>query len=94
MKFEPGDKLQWIVGMPGPDVDDCEILAQEGDKVKIKFQVYGKGPFREDWISASLLRWKRGSEISARYHAQKLAFEAALPPSIIAREEHGKLDAR
>lgn len=47
-KFEIGDKCTWVVGMPGADVDTCEIIADNGDGTyQIKYQVYGQGEFFE-----------------------------------------------
>lgn len=65
----PGEKVQHVVGMPGPDTDDCEVISQEGDAVKIRFQVWGKGPVLEDTVPLSLIVWRRGSPTSQRYHA-------------------------
>lgn len=64
--LQPGDKLLWIVGMPGPDTDDMEVLSVEGDRVRIKYQVYGKGPFFEKLISPHSIMWRRDSEFAAR----------------------------
>ena len=48
-KFKVGEKCLWVVGMPGPDVDDCEIIADIGDGTyRIRYQVYGQGEFFEE----------------------------------------------
>lgn len=67
----PGEKVLWIVGMPGPDTDDCEVVSQDGDRVTIRFRVYGSGPWHEDTIPVSRITWLRGSETSARYRKWK-----------------------
>jgi hypothetical protein len=66
--FLPGEKVMQLVGMPGPDVDDCEVLEDAGGAVvKIRFQVYGVGPTHEEWVPHDRIMWQRGSETSVRY---------------------------
>lgn len=63
----PGEKVLQIVGMPGPDTDDCEVISQDGDQVTIRFQVYGRGPWFEETVPLSKLLWLQGSDTSKRY---------------------------
>lgn len=71
-RFLPGEKLFWIVGMPGPDTDGCTIIADDGGpEVEIRFQVYGKGRFYQQMVSRDRIMWKRDSETSRRYHEWK-----------------------
>lgn len=47
-RFKVGEIALQEVGFPGPDLDDCTILEYLGDgEYKIKFQVYGSGPWHE-----------------------------------------------
>ena len=47
-KFIVGEKCKWVVGWPGPDMDDCEIVSDNGDGTYVvRFQCWGKGPFHE-----------------------------------------------
>lgn len=78
--LKPGDKILWIVGMPGPDTDDMEVLEVEDGKVRIRYKTWGQGPSRETWISPSQIVWMKGTEFSARYHeAVKQASETGRP---------------
>lgn len=63
----PGEKVQRIVGMPGPDLDDCEVVSQDGDKVTIRGQVWGRGPVYEDVVNLANIVWKSGSATSDRF---------------------------
>lgn len=46
--FEPGEKATWIVGLPGPDLDDCEVVCVLPDGTyKVRLQVFGSGPWHE-----------------------------------------------
>lgn len=70
--FLPGEKVEWIVGMPGPDTDDCVIINDDGgDKVEIRFQVWGKGPFHTKMINRDMIVWRKGSATAQRYHEWK-----------------------
>jgi hypothetical protein len=49
-KFKVGEKCLHVVGMPGPDVDDCEIIDDIGDGIyRIRYQVYDQGSFFEKY---------------------------------------------
>ncbi|WP_333571291.1 hypothetical protein [Sphingomonas sp.] len=73
-RFLPNEHVLHIIGWPGPDTDDCEVLQDDGgDKVLIRYQVYGKGPFHENWVTRDMIMWKRGSETSTRYRQWKAA---------------------
>lgn len=52
-KFTVGEKCLWVVAMPGPDVDDCEIIDDIGEGIyMIRYQVYGHGRFFESYAHA------------------------------------------
>lgn len=47
--YQPGERVLWIVGWPGPDVDEAEIVRKNDDGTyRIRFQVYGQGDWHED----------------------------------------------
>lgn len=51
-RFEVGEVALHVVGLPGPDMDECTILEYVGDgQYKIKFQVYGVGKWHENTAS-------------------------------------------
>lgn len=65
----PGEKVLQIVGMPGPDTDECEVVDDAGgDTVLIRFQVYGRGNVYEERVKRSCLAWLHGSETSRRFN--------------------------
>lgn len=52
-KFTVGEKCLWVVAMPGPDVDDCEIIDDIGEGIyRIRYQVYYQGSFFERYAHA------------------------------------------
>ena len=70
--FLPGEQVFQICGWPGPDTDACEIIADDGgDTVRVRFQVYGKGPFLEMDVPRKNIVWKHGSATSERFNAFK-----------------------
>lgn len=69
--IKPGDKLQWLIGFPR-DIDDMEVISVADGKIKIKFQVYGSGPWHEAETIPSHVVWKKGSEFAARMRAYEL----------------------
>lgn len=70
-QFLPGEKVMWIIGQPGPDTDDCQVISQDGPNVTIEFQVFGQGPLHTKTIDWSQICWMRGSETSKRFAAWK-----------------------
>jgi hypothetical protein len=47
LEFLTGEKAKWIVGFPS-DMDNCEVVSKNSDGTyKVKFQVYGSGPWHE-----------------------------------------------
>lgn len=49
MDFKPGEIAQWIVGLPGPDMDECVVVGKNDDGTyAVTFQVYGTGPWHID----------------------------------------------
>lgn len=43
-RFAIGEKADWIYGMPGADIDECEIVEYLGaGKYLMKHQVFGQG---------------------------------------------------
>jgi hypothetical protein len=70
--FLPGERVLQIVGMPGPDTDDCTIIEDNGgERVLIEFQVYGSGPVHRGSVPRTAIMWNRGSETSKRFHKWK-----------------------
>jgi hypothetical protein len=68
----PGEQVLWIVGMPGPDVDKCEVVSQDGDAVTIRFQVWGQGPFHEKVVSLERdITWRKDSDTECRHRQWK-----------------------
>lgn len=67
-QFLPGEKLLWVVGMPGPDYDDCEVVSQNGSEVTINYRVWGGEKIHTKTVHWSELAWKIGSETSNRYN--------------------------
>lgn len=47
-EFKPGEVVDHIVGLPGPDIDKATIIRKRDDgNYDIKFQVWGSGPWYE-----------------------------------------------
>lgn len=71
-RFLPGEKVLWIVGMPGPETDECEIISDDGgEKVRIRFQVWGEGQFHEKDVARGIIVWNKWTETSMRFHHWK-----------------------
>lgn len=47
-EYAPGDRVKWIVGMPGIDLDEATIVTRNADGAyTVRYQVYGKGLWHE-----------------------------------------------
>lgn len=67
----PGEKVLLVVGMPGPDVEECEVLEQDGGRVKVRFQVLSRGPFYEEWKPFDQIIWWTHSDAHKRFKEWK-----------------------
>ena len=71
-RFLPGEKILHEVGWPGPDLDDCEVIEDDGGPtVLVRYQVYGRGPFHEWRRDRKMLHWIHGGETSIRFRKFK-----------------------
>ena len=54
-ELEPGTIFSWVVGMPGPDIDQGVVLECLGPGVhRVLFKCWGRGPWLEKTTTASL----------------------------------------
>ena len=47
MSLPIGSIVNWIVGMPGPDIDQAMVIGHNEGRYTIRFQCYGRGPWHE-----------------------------------------------
>lgn len=64
LKYEVGTICDWVVGMPGPDIDQMMIVDSFENGYSIIFQVYGRGEFHKDDISEDDRFWIAKREMS------------------------------